>query len=271
MYEPIADQWSTGTPLPMPVDHSTAISVNGKILLIGGRSSGQFIDKVFEYDPIADLWSEKSSMSMARAGVGLINMEGKIWAIGGKVVGASTDVVEVYDPINDQWSLAPSLDTKRDLPSVWVSNGVIYTAGGHEGLGLYPLNSIERFDATRQQWVNAGNLPEIKDAADASILGNKVYVVSGKNGNAYSNKVYAADLLPHRDLYFRSVAGETVNRSPTAVFAVGDLNISENQPIGTIVGEFNATDPEGDAIPIPSVLMIGKHIIIYLVLIRTEH
>ena len=56
-----------------PVDQS-AISVNGKILLIGGRSSGQFIDKVFEYDPIADLWSEKSSMSMARAGVGLINM-----------------------------------------------------------------------------------------------------------------------------------------------------------------------------------------------------
>ena len=59
-----------------------------------------------------------------------------------------------------------------------------------------------------------------------------------------SNKVYAADLLPHRDLYFRSVASETVNREPNSIFTVGDLNISENQPAGTTVGEFNATDPD---------------------------
>ena len=165
VYDPSTDQWTTGTPLPIPVDHGTAISVNGKILLVGGRSSGQFIDKVFEYDPLYDQWIEKSPMSMARAGVGLVTLDGMIWAIGGKVVGASTDVVEVYDPGNDQWSMAPSIKTKRDLPSVWVSSGVIYVGGGHEGLGLYPLDSIERFDATRQQWVNAGNLPEIKDVA----------------------------------------------------------------------------------------------------------
>ena len=29
---------------------------------------------------------------------------------------------------------------------------------------------------------------------------------------------------------------------------MGDLNISENQPVGTIVGEFNATDPDEDEI-----------------------
>ena len=53
---------------PMAVDHGTAITINGKILLVGGRNSGQLIDKVFEYDPITDLWSEKSSMSIARSG-----------------------------------------------------------------------------------------------------------------------------------------------------------------------------------------------------------
>ena len=113
---------------------------------------------------------------------------------------------------------------------------------------MYPLNSIERFDATRQQWVDAGNFPEIKDAADAAVVGEKVYVVSGKTLSSYSNKVYAADLLPHRDLYFRSVTGQPLNRAPSSLFAVGDLNISENQPIGTIVGDFNATDPDGDQI-----------------------
>ena len=43
-----------------------------------GKSSGQFIDKVFEYDPIADLWSEKSSMSIPRSGVeNLFRMENR--------------------------------------------------------------------------------------------------------------------------------------------------------------------------------------------------
>ena len=39
-----------------------------------------------------------------------------------------------------------------------------------------------------------------------------VYVAEASAASGQvSNKVYAADLLPHRDLYFRSVASETVN------------------------------------------------------------
>ncbi|MDA8989810.1 cadherin domain-containing protein, partial [Opitutales bacterium] len=38
------------------------------------------------------------------------------------------------------------------------------------------------------------------------------------------------------------------NKAPTDLNSTALLSIAENQPIGTIVGEFNATDPEGDAI-----------------------
>ena len=39
------------------------------------------------------------------------------------------------------------------------------------------------------------SLPEIKHMADAVVLNDKVYVISGKtNQNTHSNKVYAADL-----------------------------------------------------------------------------
>ena len=99
------------------------------------------------------------------------------------------------------------------------------------------------------QWNTVGFIPENKSHADAVTLNNKVYIVAGERGSSdFSNKVYAADLLPHRDLYFRSVASETVNRKPSSILALGDLNISENQPASTIVGEFNATDPEGGVV-----------------------
>ncbi|MDA8989785.1 SUMF1/EgtB/PvdO family nonheme iron enzyme, partial [Opitutales bacterium] len=37
------------------------------------------------------------------------------------------------------------------------------------------------------------------------------------------------------------------NTSPTNLSSLIELSVSENQPIGTIVGEFNATDPDGNA------------------------
>ena len=39
-----------------------------------------------------------------------------------------------------------------------------------------------------------------------------------------------------------------INYAPTDLNSTAPLTIAENQPIGTIVGEFNATDPEGDSI-----------------------
>ena len=36
------------------------------------------------------------------------------------------------------------------------------------------------------------------------------------------------------------------NSAPQSLNSVAPLSISENQAIGTVVGEFNATDPDGD-------------------------
>ena len=38
------------------------------------------------------------------------------------------------------------------------------------------------------------------------------------------------------------------NNPPTDLNSTANLTISENQPVGTIVGEFNATDSDGDSI-----------------------
>ena len=37
------------------------------------------------------------------------------------------------------------------------------------------------------------------------------------------------------------------NREPFDLQAITTLYVAENQPIGTVVGEFNATDPKYDA------------------------
>ena len=44
------------------------------------------------------------------------------------------------------------------------------------------------------------------------------------------------------------VSDNPVNLPPENLTFVGNLGILENQPIGTIIGEFNASDPDGDSL-----------------------
>jgi sulfatase modifying factor 1 len=207
IYDPQTGQWSAGPVLPSEVKHGAAITVGGKILLAGGKNSAnQDLDQVLELDPATNQWSQKPPMPTARYGLKLVLVEGKIWAIGG-YGGAYLVTIEIYNPEGDSWTAGPSLNTPRYSPSVWVANGRIYVGGGRKGptsQSTSYLDSLEVYDPTTSQWTAAGFFPENKSRATAAVLGSKVFVVAGATGSGnYSNKVYAANISPPLDLYFR--------------------------------------------------------------------
>ncbi|MBG30478.1 MAG: hypothetical protein CMI31_10830 [Opitutae bacterium] len=255
IFDPQTGQWSAGPSLPSEVNHGTAITVGGKILLVGGRNSAdQNINQVLELDPATNQWSQKAAMPTVRHGTKLVSFNDKVWAIGGHNDGNQLDKVEIYDLATDSWTSGTSLTTSRAWPSAWVANGRVYVAGGNNGSSY--LNSIKYFDSFTNQWTAAGSLPENKFVADSAILGGKVYVVAGNNGSSYSNKVFAADLNASLaavfDLYFRDgnasaggavVAGEvgdgsvTPNKlSPDVVAALKPVILQQPQSTGATGG-----------------------------------
>ena len=56
------------------------------------------------------------------------------------------------------------------------------------------LNSIESYNPNHAMDKLHGIFPENIYAADAVVLDGIVYVIGGRNGSSYSNKVFAADL-----------------------------------------------------------------------------
>ena len=52
--------------------------------------------------------------------------------------------------------------------------------------------------------------------------------------------------LSDKDLYYRSEMNDPLNSAPHDLVPASALSIAENQPVGTIAGEFNATDDDGD-------------------------
>ena len=64
------------------------------------------------------------------------------------------------------------------------------------------------------------------------------------------NTVRSSQVFPDAYGYFIDESGDVVSLQlpPVDLNTSTSLTITENQPVGTIVGEFNATDPEGGAI-----------------------
>lgn len=69
IYDPVANSWSAGPSLPIPVGAHTSAAMNsGKIAVLGGQStSGQYLAKVYFYDPTTSQWTEGTAMSDARS------------------------------------------------------------------------------------------------------------------------------------------------------------------------------------------------------------
>ena len=73
VYDPSTESWSAGVALPSEVNHGTAITVSGRIYLVGGRNaSDQNIKQVLSFDPSVNQWSSKANMPTARRGAKLV-------------------------------------------------------------------------------------------------------------------------------------------------------------------------------------------------------
>ena len=114
----------------------SAISLNGKVYVIGLLLSGANTDRIFAYDPASQISGEKSTdMPTARHAASLVFLDEKIWVLGGWS-GVSplvpTSKVEIYDPIANSWSNGPALDIAKAWTSAWLIDGEIHVAGGND-------------------------------------------------------------------------------------------------------------------------------------------
>ena len=154
--------------MPKPLNHLNAAVVGGKIYVLGGLA-------------------EESS-------------QGRAW----RAVADSW----VYDPAKDMWVSLPDVPAGqlRGSAGVGVYNGKIYLAGGMSDLELYGTHVqrsvavVSIFDTKTQKWLDvpeaAKNMPGGRDHAGAAIVGDKMYVLGGRENGQENLKdtVFVLDL-----------------------------------------------------------------------------
>ena len=192
IYDPISETWSEGVELPAGVNRCEAITVNGKIYVVGGwNSSSQNTGKVFCFDPSANIWTYKQDMPTARHGHKLVWFEDRIWAIGGSDGISNLRKVESFDPVTNIWQVEASLEVARHWPTAWVASNRVYVGGSWNPW----IDSIECYNPNTSMWKLSDTLPENKGFCGSVVAGGKLYLASGETGSGLkSDKLHVADL-----------------------------------------------------------------------------
>lgn len=132
-YSPATDSWATHTNLPTARYSHVAVTVNGKIYVIGGQDTGGYSSKNEEYNPALGSWATKTALPTPRNALAAAMVGGKIYVIGGERT-VDLDVNEEYDPISDTWKTRAPMPTARQHHIAVALGGKIYAIGGMDAI-----------------------------------------------------------------------------------------------------------------------------------------
>lgn len=187
VYDIASDTWSLGPQLPMPNNHGMAVSVNGKVYLVGGQTSDVsdqgYVNTLYELDPAVGAWVAKAPMPTARSSGVAVVLDGKIYVAGGRPPRGND--FAVYDPATDTWETLPNLPSQRNHITGEAINGRIHVVGGRLGHGLSPQMTTvhEVYDPQTRTWSTAAPMLRARSGMNG-VMARGCFHVWGGEGPA---------------------------------------------------------------------------------------
>ena len=170
--------------------------------------------KIHAYDVTSDSWSQLPDCVHKGGSIAVIN--GLLTTIGGHFYESHTAIYsnELFSLTGEgsdrRWTKElPPMPTKRRSANVLCTGNSLVVAAG-VGVGERALSMVEVINTNSHQWSTASRLPEPMFIASATVCGNQLYMLGGKDKDYGSTKsVYTcsmSDLLQscHKHIISRS-------------------------------------------------------------------
>jgi len=161
----------TGSMGTVRFGHTATRLPNGKVLVVGGTSSGASGFTSSElYDPQTGIWSSTGAMATGRySHTATLLLNGKVLVTGGWN-GFNVAAAELYDPQTGTWSSAGAMGQARhEHRAVLLPNGKVLVTGGSLGAGV-PTASAELYDPQTDTWNSTTSMAAARYAHTAVLL-----------------------------------------------------------------------------------------------------
>ncbi|KAK0647195.1 hypothetical protein B0T16DRAFT_376308 [Cercophora newfieldiana] len=210
LYDIPTNSWKSLAPLPVPLNHANAASVDGKIYLLGGlevASDGAWraTPKSWVYDPAEDKWTEIESMPVSEArGSAAVGVYGKtIFLAGGMTVlhavpggqQGTVSAVSAFDTVSGKWVALPegakAIPEGRDHAGAAVVEGKLLVLGGRDQGQANVKSTVFALDLERlgEGWTTRkGAMPTPRGGVAAAVVGKKVFTFGGEGNPAEGSR-----------------------------------------------------------------------------------
>jgi N-acetylneuraminic acid mutarotase len=188
-YNPMTDSWENKASLPTAREQLEANVVDGKIYLMGGRTSGQFstvgVNEV--YDPATDSWTTKASMPYPVVQYASAVVDDKIFVMGGQDEyndPMNLALVQIYNPATDTWSFGASMPKVVWQAAAGATSGIlapkrIYLIGGIPEKSIDGTNLNQVYDPENDSWTVGAPMPTARFNLQVAVLNDRLYAMSG--------------------------------------------------------------------------------------------
>ena len=149
VYSTEEERWEELDSMPerFHVSATDAVTVNGKVYIVGGFSLPNFAPRgrMLVFDPESLTWKQGAEIPTPRFSLSVVSVGETVLAIGGVDMGLNAlSIVEAYSPASDSWAERNPMLTRRGYFSVSALRGrVLLASGGVRRWGEAPLASSE--------------------------------------------------------------------------------------------------------------------------------
>lgn len=222
-YDPAADRWSVGPALPVPLHHTAAGVLDGRLYVVGGYtgSAGAWrpVAEVHSLGPGETAWRPEPALAGPRGALAVASLDRALVAVGG--VGSGPEVrTEVLGAGTPGWERGPDLP----YPSEHLAATAGDTGGGQRAYaigGRYRglegnLDAVVSFAPGESEWRKEPHLIEKRGGIGAAAPAGHPCVAGGE---APTGTIASIECLV--DGSWRRAATLAVPRHGIAVVAVG--------------------------------------------------
>jgi len=186
IFDPSANKWQEGKPMPTPRAALSANFIDGILYAVGGLNSSRVPVTTNEaYNPQTNTWTHKTPMPTPRHHLTSAVVDGKLYVIGGRdnkprMPIVNLNVNERYNPKYNNWTILKPMPTFRSGLAAAVSNDDnIYVFGGQDSIKTFDNN--EKYNPKTNSWTTELPMPTARHglAAVSDHMGDRIFLIGG--------------------------------------------------------------------------------------------
>lgn len=199
VYDPVANRWSDGVPLPYPSAEGVCAAIGDRVYLVGGRTRehegarhfNQHVDTAqgLVFDPAQGRWSAIAQAPTARNSAAAAVIDGRLFVVGGRQALKQADgslrqvnvaSLEVYDPQTDRWTTRAPMPQAQGGLAAAAYRGRLYVFGGEQWAPEQKVYADAWvYDPASDRWSMLPPLPTPRHGLGAATVGDRIHVFGG--------------------------------------------------------------------------------------------